>query len=370
MSDVFNVAIVGVGNCASSLVQGVSYYNDPDNFRPNNGLIHLQIGKYLPKDVKFVLAFDVEKSKVGRDLSEAIFAVPNNASKFAEVPHLGAPVVPAPMIDGMGLGYQAAVELKSDLPDANVQGMARLLRDYKVDVLVNYLPVGARNATYFWAEVCIAAGAAMVNAIPVFVASDPAWAKRFKDAGIPIIGDDVKSQVGATIVHRVLTQLVQDRGFHIDGMTQLNWGGNMDFYNMITDHRLADKFTSKTQSVTSLIQQNDFDAKEQLHVSPSSMVPYLKDKKQAFIELKVTGFGGIPMHFITWMEVEDSPNSAGCVLDAVRAAKLAMDRGIAGPVHEACSYLMKSAPHNTEDDFVNADTLTEWAGLWNFEPTH
>ena len=332
------VAIVGVGNCASSLVQGVQYYQDADETATVPGLMHVRLGPYHVRDVKFVAAFDVDAKKVGFDLSEAIFASENNTIKIADVPPTNVVVQRGPTLDGIGKYYAETIEV-SDVDPVDV---VKVLRDNKVDVLVSYLPVGSEEADKFYAQCAIDAGVAFVNALPVFIASDPVWAKKFEDAGVPIVGDDIKSQVGATITHRVMAKLFEDRGVQLDRTMQLNVGGNMDFLNMLERERLESKKISKTQAVTSNLQR-EFKTKD-VHIGPSDHVGWLDDRKWAYVRLEGRAFGDVPLNLEYKLEVWDSPNSAGVIIDAVRAAKIAKDRGIGGPVVAASAYLMKSPP--------------------------
>jgi myo-inositol-1-phosphate synthase len=338
------VAIVGVGNCASSLVQGVEYYADaaPDGRVP--GLMHVQFGPYHVRDVTFVAAFDVDAKKVGQDLSEAILASENNTIKFCDVPPTGVTVQRGPTLDGLGEYYRDIIA-ESDEPPADV---VRVLRESRADVLVSYLPVGSEEADRYYAQCAIDAGVAFVNALPVFIASDPAWAAKFTDAGVPIIGDDIKSQVGATITHRVLAKLFEDRGVELQRTYQLNVGGNMDFMNMLERSRLQTKKLSKTQSVTSQIPREM--ERGSVHIGPSDHVPWLDDRKLAFVRLEGRAFGDVPLNLEYRLEVWDSPNSAGVIIDAIRAAKIAKDRGIGGPVLSPSSYFMKSPPEQYGDD--------------------
>jgi myo-inositol-1-phosphate synthase len=338
------VAIVGVGNCASSLVQGVHYYADADPSERVPGLMHVQFGPYHVRDVKFVAAFDVDAKKVGQDLAEAIVASENNTIKFCDVPPLGVTVSRGPTYDGLGEYYREIVSESDEKPVDVVQ----VLKDTKVDVLVSYLPVGSEQADRFYAQAALDAGVAFVNALPVFIASDPAWAQKFTDAGVPIVGDDIKSQVGATITHRVLAKLFEDRGVELLRTYQLNFGGNMDFMNMLERKRLQSKKISKTQSVTSQIPHEM--AKADVHIGPSDHVPWLDDRKWAYVRLEGRSFGDTPLNLEYKLEVWDSPNSAGVIIDALRAAKIAKDRGIGGPVLSASSYFMKSPPEQYSDD--------------------
>ncbi len=338
------VAIAGVGNCASSLVQGVEYYRNADPAERVPGLMHVVLGDYHVGDVEFVAAFDVDSTKVGADLGKAIAASPNNTIRFAEVPDLGVPVLRGPTLDGLGKYYRQVVEESPATP----VDVAQTLRDTKADVLVSYLPVGSEQAQRHYAQACLDAGVAFVNAIPVFIASDPEWAQKFTDAGVPIVGDDIKSQVGATIVHRVLSRLCEDRGLAIDHTYQLNFGGNMDFKNMLERERLESKKISKTQSVTSQIEQGI--SSDDVHIGPSDHVPWLDDRKWAYIRIEGRNFGDVPLNIELKLEVWDSPNSAGVIIDAVRCAKIALDRGIGGPLAGASAYFMKSPAVQYTDD--------------------
>ena len=338
------VAIVGVGNCASSLVQGVEYYKnaDPGEFVP--GLMHVDLGGYHIGDIEFSAAFDVDVNKVGKDLSEAIYAEPNNTFRFADVPHLGIPVYRGMTHDGLGK-YLSEIITKAPGPTADI---VRILRDTKTDVVINYLPVGSEMATKWYVEQVLDAGCAFVNCIPVFIAREEYWQKRFRDRGLPIIGDDIKSQVGATITHRMLTRLFADRGVRIDRTYQLNFGGNTDFLNMLERERLESKKISKTNAVTSQIDY-PLDS-DNVHVGPSDYVPWLKDRKWAHIRLEGTTFGDVPLNVEMKLEVWDSPNSAGVVIDALRCAKLAMDNNIGGALLAPSAYFMKSPPIQYHDD--------------------
>ncbi|HVM00756.1 MAG TPA: inositol-3-phosphate synthase [Egibacteraceae bacterium] len=338
------VAIVGVGNCASALVQGVHYYADADPAGRVPGLMHVELGGYHVNDLQFVAAFDVDAKKVGHDLAEAIVAPPNNTIQFADVPPVGVEVLRGPTLDGFGQYYAESCE-ESDAPPVDV---AEALRAARADVVVCYLPVGSEQAARFYAGEALAAGCAFVNCLPVFIASDPGWARRFADAGLPIIGDDIKSQVGATITHRMLTRLFEDRGVTIDRTYQLNFGGNMDFMNMLERERLASKKISKTQSVTSQMQHGI--ARDSIHIGPSDHVPWLEDRKWAYIRMEGRNFGDVPLNVELKLEVWDSPNSGGVVIDAVRCAKVAMDRGLGGPLLGPSSYFMKSPPAQFPDD--------------------
>jgi myo-inositol-1-phosphate synthase len=338
------LAIAGVGNCASSLVQGLVYYKDADPRDEVPGLMHVDLGGYHIRDVEVVAAFDVDANKVGVDVAKAIAAPPNNTIKFADVPDLGVEVQRGPTFDGFGTYYRQVAE-ESPAPAVDV---AQALRDARADVLVSYLPVGSEEAQKHYAQGCLDAGVAFVNAIPVFIASDPVWAERFRAAGVPIVGDDIKSQVGATIVHRILARLFEDRGAALDRTYQLNFGGNMDFMNMLERDRLQSKKISKTQSVTSQI--DDVMAPGTVHIGPSDHVPWLEDRKWAYIRLEGRNFGDVPMSAELKLEVWDSPNSAGVIIDAVRCAKIGLDRGIGGPLLAASSYFMKSPPTQYRDD--------------------
>jgi myo-inositol-1-phosphate synthase len=338
------LAIVGVGNCASSLVQGLEYYKDADPETAVPGLMHVDLGGYHVRDVELVAAFDVDAKKVGRDVSEAIVSEPNNTIRFADVPPTGVTVNRGPTLDGLGHYYREAIE-ESDLSPVDV---ANALRRADADVLVCYLPVGSEEAAKHYAQAALDAGVAFVNCLPVFIASDRRWAQRFVSAGVPIVGDDIKSQVGATIVHRVLTKLFEDRGVKLNRTYQLNFGGNMDFMNMLERERLVSKKQSKTQSVQSQMRKQ-LD-KRDIHIGPSDHVPWLEDRKWAQIRLEGQAFGDVPLTIELKLEVWDSPNSAGIVIDAIRCAKLALDRGVAGPLIGPSAYFMKSPPVQFSDD--------------------
>ena len=341
------VAIVGVGNCASSLVQGVEYYKNAAEDEVVPGLMHVKFGDYHVSDVEFVAAFDVDGKKVGFDLAEAINNSENNTIKIMDVPPTGVTVQRGHTLDGIGKYYAMTIEESSAEPVDVVQA----LKDAKVDVLVSYLPVGSEEADKFYAQCAIDAGVAFVNALPVFIASDPEWAKKFEDAGVPIIGDDIKSQVGATITHRVMAKLFEDRGVALDRTYQLNVGGNMDFKNMLERERLESKKVSKTQAVTSNLNGSlagKIDDKN-VHIGPSDYVAWLDDRKWAYVRLEGRAFGDVPLNLEYKLEVWDSPNSAGIIIDAIRAAKIAKDRGIGGALLSASSYLMKSPPVQRED---------------------
>src|SRR4051794_23209423 len=338
------VAIVGVGNCAASLVQGVQYYRDADPATRVPGLMHVDFGGYHVRDIEFVAAFDVDAKKVSRDLSEAIFASENNTIKIADVPPLGVTVQRGHTHDGLGRFYRETIEESDETP----VDIVAALREAEADVLVSYLPVGSEVADKFYAQAAIDAGVAFVNALPVFIASDPEWAKKFEDAGVPIVGDDIKSQVGATITHRVLAKLFEDRGVQLDRTMQLNVGGNMDFLNMKELERLESKKISKTQSVTSQVDRDL--GKGNVHIGPSDYVQWLDDRKWAYVRLEGRAFGDVPLSLEYKLEVWDSPNSAGVIIDALRCAKIAMDRGVGGPILSASSYFMKSPPEQYSDD--------------------
>ena len=337
------VAIVGVGNCASSLVQGVEYYKDAPVDTAVPGLMQVQFGPYHVRDVEFVAAFDVDDKKVGKDLAEAINSSENNTIRIAEVPTTGVTVQRGPTLDGLGKYYRLTIDESAASP----VDVVAALRSAEVDVLVSYLPVGSEEADKFYASCALEAGVAFVNALPVFIASDPSWAARFEAAGVPIIGDDIKSQVGATITHRVLARLFEERGVVLDRTYQLNVGGNMDFKNMLERERLESKKVSKTQAVTSNL-SHELGARN-VHIGPSDYVQWLDDRKWAYVRLEGRAFGDVPLNLEYKLEVWDSPNSAGIIIDAIRAAKIASDRGIGGPLVSASSYLMKSPPVQRED---------------------
>jgi myo-inositol-1-phosphate synthase len=345
------VAIVGVGNCASSLVQGVRFYGGHGPRADIPGLMHAVLGGYAVGDIEFSAAFDVSAAKVGRDLSEAILAEPNNTFRFAEVPPLEVPVQRGPTLDGIGK-YLAGVVRESP---GRVCDVARVLRDTGTDVVVSYLPVGSQRATEWYAEQVLEAGCGFVNCIPVFIASNTKWRARFSERNLPIIGDDIKSQFGATIVHRVLTNLLEERGVRLDRTYQLNVGGNSDFMNMLERERLDSKKISKTQAVTSQLGRPL--PEDRVHVGPSDYIPWLEDRKVCYIRCEATTFGNVPLSFELKLEVWDSPNSAGVVIDAIRCAKLAMDRGIGGALTGPCSAFMKSPPQQYTDN--EARDLTE-----------
>ena len=350
------VAIIGVGNCASSLVQGVQFYK---NTKPSDrvpGLMHVDLGGYHIRDIEFTAAFDVVEGKVGVDLAEAIFAKPNNTIKFSDVPALGVRVERGMTHDGLGKYVSLKVK-KAGGPTADI---VKILKDTQTDVVVSYLPVGSEMATKWYVEQILEAGCGFVNCIPVFIASQGYWQRRFAERGLPIIGDDIKSQVGATITHRVLTNLFRERGVHLDRTYQLNFGGNMDFYNMLERERLESKKISKTGAVTS---QLDFEIDEEnVHVGPSDYVPWLTDRKWCYIRMEGTTFGNVPLNLELKLEVWDSPNSAGVVIDAVRCVKLALDRGLAGPLKAPSSYFMKTPPEQYTDDIARRKTEEYIAG--------
>jgi len=338
------VALVGVGNCASSLVQGVEFYKDAPTGGTVPGLMHVEFGPYHVRDVEFVAAFDVDAKKVGFDLSEAITASENNTIKIADVPPTGVVVQRGVTNDGLVTYYRMTIEES----DAEPVDIVAALRDARVDVLVSYLPVGSEVADKYYAQCAIDAGVAFVNALPVFIASDPEWAAKFEAAGVPVIGDDIKSQVGATITHRVMAKLFEDRGVVLDRTYQLNVGGNMDFKNMLERDRLESKKISKTQAVTSNI-SHDL-GERNVHIGPSDYVQWLDDRKWAYVRLEGRAFGDVPLNLEYKLEVWDSPNSVGIIIDAIRAAKIARDRGIGGALLSASSYLMKSPPEQRPDD--------------------
>ncbi len=337
------VAIIGVGNCAASLVQGVHFYRDADPSGAVPGLMHVKFGDYHVSDIDFVAAFDVDAKKVGRDLSEAIVASENNTIKLCDVPPLNVPVQRGHTLDGLGKYYRETISESDEEP----VDVVKVLKDQAVDVLICYLPVGSEAAAKFYAQCAIDAGVAFVNALPVFIAGTPEWAAKFEEAGVPIVGDDIKSQVGATITHRVLAKLFEDRGVVLDRTYQLNVGGNMDFKNMLERDRLESKKISKTQAVTSNM-KHDLGARN-VHIGPSDYVQWLGDRKWAYVRLEGRAFGEVPLNLEYKLEVWDSPNSAGIIIDALRAAKIAKDRGIGGPLLSASSYFMKSPPEQYDD---------------------
>jgi myo-inositol-1-phosphate synthase len=339
-----NVAIIGVGNCASSLVQGIHYYRKVKEGESVPGLMHINLGGYHINHINFVAAFDIDKNKVGKDLAEAIYTKPNNTFKFCDVPSTGVKVTRGMTHDGLGK-YLSQIITKSSGATADIVG---ILKETKTDIVVNYLPVGSEEATKWYIEQVLAAGCGFINCIPVFIAREPYWYKRFADAGLPVIGDDIKSQVGATITHRVLTRLFRDRGVKLERTYQLNFGGNTDFYNMLERERLESKKISKTNAVTS---QLDYEIdKENIYVGPSDYVPWLADRKFCYIKMEGRTFGDVPLNLELKMEVWDSPNSAGVVIDAIRCCKLAMDKGLSGTIVAPSSYFMKSPPIQYSDD--------------------
>ena len=350
------VAIVGVGNCASSLVQGVTHYADAEPTDTVGGLMHVQFGDYHVSDIEFVAAFDVDAAKVGLDLADAINASENNTIRIADVAPTGVAVQRGVTLDGLGKYYRETVE-ESARPPVDV---VEALKDAEVDVVVSYLPVGSEEADRFYAQCAIDAGCAFVNCLPVFIASDPQWARKFADAGLPIIGDDVKSQIGATITHRVLARLFEERGVTIDRTYQLNVGGNMDFKNMLERERLVSKRISKTRAVTSNVEKEFAD--KDIHIGPSDYVGWLNDRKFAFVRLEGRNFGGAPVALEYKLEVWDSPNSAGVVIDAIRAARIGLDRGIGGPLLSPSSFFMKSPPEQRHDEYAMASTEDFIAG--------
>ena len=338
------VAIVGVGNCASSLVQGRYYYENARAGDQIPGLMHVDLGGYHIRDIEFVAAFDIDRNKVGKDLSEAIYSPPNNTFVFQQVPHLGVTVDRGMTLDGLGKYLSQIIE-KAPGQTSDVVG---ILREREVDVMVSYLPVGSEDATKWYVEQALQAGVAFINAIPVFIGREPYWQRRFAEHGLPIIGDDIKSQVGATITHRVLTRLFMDRGVRVDRTYQLNFGGNTDFLNMLERERLESKKISKTNAVTSML---DYDlSPDDIHVGPSDYVPWLKDRKWCHIRMEGTTYGDVPLNLELKLEVWDSPNSAGVITDAIRCAKLGLDRGLAGTLVAPSSYFMKSPPIQIHDD--------------------
>jgi len=343
-SSPIRVAVVGVGNCATSLIQGVQYYRDADPDSTVPGLMHVRFGGYHVRDIEFVAAFDVDAKKVGFDLADATRASENNTVTICDVPPTGVVVQRGPTHDGLGRYYRETIEESGDEP----VDVVHALRDAQAHVLVSYLPVGSEVADKFYAQCAIDAGCAFVNALPVFIASDPEWAARFEAAGLPVVGDDIKSQVGATITHRVMAKLFEDRGVSLDRTYQLNVGGNMDFKNMLERDRLESKKISKTQAVTSNLDK-DLGARN-VHIGPSDYVQWLDDRKWAYVRLEGRAFGDVPITLEYKLEVWDSPNSAGIIIDAVRAAKMALDRGQGGPVHPASTYFMKSPPRQRPDD--------------------
>lgn len=346
MKTKIKVAIVGVGNCASSLVQGLTYYQSAKKDDTIVGLMHTELGGYTIKDVEVVAAFDVNETKVGKDLADAIYAKPNNTKIFAKVKKTGVIVQNAPLLDGIGEYLKDVIHVSKK----KAVDPLEVLKKSGAEILVCYLPVGSQKAVEYWADICLRAKIGMINCLPVFIASDPKWSKRFTDANVPIVGDDIKSQVGATIVHRVLANLFLDRGMPIDRTYQLNVGGNTDFRNMLERKRLTSKEISKTRAVTSQIDLHDESINpEDVHIGPSDWVPWLSDNKVAFIRIESRHFGDVPMHIEARLSVEDSPNSAGVVIDAIRCCKLALDNAIGGPLIEPSSYFMKSPPKQFTD---------------------
>jgi myo-inositol-1-phosphate synthase len=351
------VAVIGVGNCAAALLQGVEFYREAADDQEIPGLMHATLGGYHVRDIEFSAAFDVVEGKVGRDLSEAIWAHPNNTVKFADVPHMGVPVHRGMTHDGLGR-YLYQVVKKAPGPTDDIIG---ILKRTQTDVVVNFLPVGSEMATKWYVEQVLEAGCAFVNGVPVFIASSEYWSKRFEERGLPVIGDDVKSQVGATITHRVLANLFKDRGVHLDRTYQLNFGGNMDFFNMLERDRLESKKISKTNAVTSQLPYEM--GEENVHVGPSDYVPWLTDRKWCHIRMEGRAFGDVPLNLELKLEVWDSPNSAGVIIDAVRCAKLAMDRGLGGPLLAPSSYFMKTPPQQYTDDIARQKTEAFIAGM-------
>jgi myo-inositol-1-phosphate synthase len=344
------VAIIGVGNCASSLVQGVEFYKNASETDQVPGLMHVNLAGYHIRDIEFSAAFDINITKVGKDLSEAVFAEPNNTYKFSDVPKLNVPVHRGMTHDGLGK-YLSMVITKAPGPTANI---VQILRDTKTDVVISYLPVGSEMATKWYVEQILEAGCAFINCVPVFIASQAYWRKRFEEKKLPIIGDDIKSQVGATIVHRVLTNLFDERGVRLDRTYQLNFGGNTDFYNMLERDRLESKKISKTNAVTSQLPYKLAD--DDVHVGPSDYVPWLTDRKWCYIRMEGTTFGNVPLNLELKLEVWDSPNSAGVVIDAIRCAKLALDRGMGGALFAPSSYFMKTPPEQYTDNEAHRRT--------------
>ena len=366
------LAIVGAGNCASSLVQGLEYYKDADPTDTVPGLMHVELGGYHIRDVELVTAFDVDAKKVGTDLAEAIVSEPNNTIRFAEVPPTGVTVQRGPTFDGLGRYYRETIAESEQRP----VDVAKALKEAGADVVVSYLPVGSEQAAKHYAQAALDAHAAFVNCLPVFIASDKAWAQKFVEAGVPIVGDDIKSQVGATIIHRVLTKLFEDRGVKLNRTYQLNFGGNMDFKNMLERERLTSKKVSKTQSVQSQMRKK-LD-KQNIHIGPSDHVPWLEDRKWAQIRLEGQAFGDVPLNVELKLEVWDSPNSAGIVIDALRCAKLALDRGVAGPLIGPSAYFMKSPPVQFSDEAARdmveqfilgngASKAADWTAFFDIE---
>ncbi len=352
------VAIVGVGNCASSLVQGLTYYKNVKDKEKVVGLMNTVLGGYRISDIEVVAAFDVNQTKVGKDLAEAIYAHPNNTYVFARVRKTGVKVENALVLDGIGAYLKDVIKVSKN----KISDPIKILKQSGAEILVNYLPVGSQKAVEYWANVCLKAKVAMINCMPVFIASDKKWADKFRRAGVPVIGDDIKSQVGATILHRTLVNLFMDRGMPIDRTYQLNVGGNTDFQNMLERTRLVSKKISKTRSVTSQLKLRELDiAPENIHIGPSDYVPWLKDNKVAFVRIESRNFGNIPTHVEIRLSVEDSPNSAGVVVDAIRSCKLALNHKLGGPINEASAYFMKSPPVQFTDTIArkNLETFIE-----------
>lgn len=344
--DKIKLAVVGIGNCASSLIQGLEYYKEAadDEFIP--GLMHTRFGGYHVNDIEIVAAFDVNANKVGKDVAEAIYAAPNNTAEFAKVPNMGVKVSRGPRLDGVNKYTEPLVPVSDD----SEVDVVEVLKETGAEIVVNYLPVGSQEATEFYAQAAIDAGCAFVNAIPVFIASNPEWAKKFEDAGLPVIGDDIKAQVGATITHRTLVNLFLDRGMKIDKTYQLNTGGNTDFLNMLERERLSSKKTSKTEAVTSMIEARGQSIDEEnIHVGPSDYVPFQKDNKVCFLRIESKHFGDVPMHLELRLSVEDSPNSAGVAIDSIRCAKLALNNGLKGAIVEPAAFFKKHPPKQIED---------------------
>ena len=366
-SNSVNIAIVGLGNCATSLIQGIHRYAEAAADQDVPGLMHTKFGPYHVNDVNVVAAFDVDADKVGKDVAEAIESSRNCTIKIADVPPTGVTVQRGHTLDGLGRYYQEAITESTAKP----VDVVATLQESKTDVVVSYLPVGSEEADKFYAQCAIDAGCAFVNALPVFIASDPEWADKFEDAGLPIVGDDIKSQVGATITHRVLAKLFEDRGVRLERTMQLNVGGNMDFRNMLERERLESKKVSKTQAVTSNLQTSPLAGKiddRNVHIGPSDYVEWLDDRKWAYVRLEGSAFGEVPLNLEYKLEVWDSPNSAGIIIDAVRAAKIALDRGLAGPVNAASSYLMKSPPVQLPDDVARAQLEEFINGADDYRP--
>ena len=364
MTERIRVGIVGAGNCASALVQGVEFYREAGDGSDIPGLMHVRLGGYHVSDIEFSCAFDVDSEKVGVDLSKALVSGHNNTIQFAEVPETGVVVSRGPTLDGLGRYYRQEI-VESPAPPVDV---AKVLKETRTQVLVNYLPVGSERAAKFYAEQALEAGVGFVNCMPVFISSHPAWASRFAERGIPLIGDDIKSQVGSTIIHRVLAKLFEDRGVHLDHTYQLNFGGNMDFMNMLERERLASKKISKTQAVTSQLRRGI--GSENIHIGPSDHVPWLEDRKWAHIRIEGREFGDVPITVDLKLEVWDSPNSAGVVIDAIRCIRLALDAGIGGALLGPSAYFMKSPPVQYSDDVARqmVEEYIRSVGLNTVEP--